>query len=117
MGAGTDRASARSHVETALNCLEAVDDPGGAVDAPGGPIDDVGEAVDADDVTATLVRVLEDHDLVALGATREGRLRDRVVGSVAAGVARHAAPPIVIARRPAGGRVTALLSRAFHGRA
>lgn len=99
---GTERASAESHVEAALERLADVEA--------------AGRVLESDDVAASLVRAAEDHDLVALGATREGRLRDRIVGSVARGVGRYATPPIVIARRPTGGRVTALLSRVFHGR-
>jgi nucleotide-binding universal stress UspA family protein len=59
----------------------------------------VREAADAADA---IVAAAEDHDFVALGATRERRFRNRVVGSVARSVGRRATPPVVIAKRPSG---------------
>lgn len=70
---------------------------------------DVERAVEpADDVASAIVESAEWHDLVVLGATRERRLRRRIVGSVAQQVVRDADPPVVVARRGSGG---SLLSR------
>ncbi|MFB6302466.1 MAG: universal stress protein [Haloferacaceae archaeon] len=57
---------------------------------------DVREAAAVGDAIATDA---DAHDLVVLGATREGGIRPRVVGSVARTVGRRAAPPVVIAKR------------------
>jgi len=79
------RAEARDHVETAAEMLPEV------------PREQrVGEATD---VGAAVVEAAADHDLVALGATRERSLRRRVAGSVAGTVVREADPPVVIAKR------------------
>jgi nucleotide-binding universal stress UspA family protein len=88
-GAGAAaREAARDHVETAAARLAGV-----ATETA------VREAADAADA---IVAAAEDHDFVALGATRERRFRNRVVGSVARSVGRRATPPVVIAKRPSG---------------
>ncbi|MFB6280579.1 MAG: universal stress protein [Haloferacaceae archaeon] len=65
---------------------------------------------EADAVGEAIASAADDHDLVVLGATREGGLRTRVVGSVARTVGRRAAPPVVIARR---GSDASLVDRAL----
>jgi len=80
-----DREVAREYVREATAMVEDV------------PVDaDVREAAA---VAEAIVSAAADFDLVVLGATRERRLRRRVVGSVAQTVGQRAAPPIVIARR------------------
>lgn len=78
--------------ERARDCVSSAADrlSGVAVETDVREAGAVGEAIAA---TAA------DHDLVALGATREAGIRRRVVGSVARTVGRRAAPPVVIAKR------------------
>lgn len=71
-----------------------------------------GEVREADDVADAIVSAASDHDLVALGATREGWLRNRTIGSVAAAVGQHATPPVVIVKRRSE---ESLLARTFGG--
>lgn len=80
-----ERATAREHVDAASQRLSGV-----AVDA---------EVCEAAAVADAIVAAAADHDLVALGATRERQLRGRVVGSVAAEVGRRVTVPVVIAKR------------------
>ena len=66
-------------------------------------IDDVTASVrETTDPANAIVSLAAEHDLVVLGATREGVVRDRVVGSVAETVGGRVAPPIVIAKRDTG---------------
>ncbi len=54
---------------------------------------------EADDVAGAIVDDARQHDLVVLGATRERRLQNRLVGSVAATVAERAPVPVIISKR------------------
>ncbi|WP_225332939.1 universal stress protein [Halomicrobium urmianum] len=91
-----DREAAREHVREATTMVEDV------------PVDaGVCEAVA---VAEAIVSAAADVDLVVLGATRERRLRRRVVGSVAQTVGQRAAPPIIIAKQRSE---TSLLRRAL----
>lgn len=87
--AGEDaRSDAAEHVEAATNQLTGV------------PVEK--RVDDASDVADAIVSAAEAHDFVVLGATRERRLRNRLIGTVAESVGHRATPPIVIAKR--GGR-------------
>jgi nucleotide-binding universal stress UspA family protein len=89
----TERSESRAHVEAARERITGV-----SVD---------GDVRQADGVADAIVTAANEHDLVVLGATREGRFRDRLVGSVAAAVAQGAAPPVIIAKRPTDGSIVA----------
>jgi nucleotide-binding universal stress UspA family protein len=66
-------------------------------------IDDVAASVrETPDPANAIVSLAAEHDLIVLGATREGVVRERVVGSVAETVGGRAAPPIIIAKRDTG---------------
>jgi nucleotide-binding universal stress UspA family protein len=94
---GAERETAGEHVGAATEQL-----PGRiSVDA------DVREA---EIVADAIVRAAADHDFVVLGATRERRFRNRVVGSVAEAVGQRATVPVVIAKRRSD---RSLLRRAF----
>lgn len=80
-----ERAEAQEHVDAAARQLESV-----TVDT------EVREAVN---VTEAIAEATAGHDLVVLGATRERRLRRRVVGSAAAAIGETVTPPVVIAKR------------------
>ena len=82
-----DRNAARELVEATASSIDDVD------------VETTVRAVD--NVEASLVAAAADHDLVVLGATREGGVfrRRQVVGSVAEAVARQSDPPVVIAKR------------------
>lgn len=80
-----ERAEAQEHVDAAARQLESV-----TVDA------EVREAVN---VTEAIAEAAAGHDLVVLGATRERRLRRRVVGSAATAIGERVSPPVVIAKR------------------
>ncbi|NHN47140.1 universal stress protein [Halostella sp. JP-L12] len=83
-----DFRTAREHVERASDRLS---------------VDEVEASVrETTDPANAIVSLAAEHDLVALGATPEGVVRDRVVGSVAETVGGRAAPPIVIAKRDTG---------------
>ena len=83
-----DLRTARTHVERASERLS---------------VDDVETSVrETADPASAIVSLAAEHDLVVLGATREGVVRDRVVGSVAETVGARAAPPIIIAKRDTG---------------
>jgi nucleotide-binding universal stress UspA family protein len=92
-----ERETAREHVRAATARLSGV-----SVDA------DVREA---EIVANAIVTAAADHDFLVLGATRERRFRNRVVGSVAESVGQRVTVPVVIAKRHSDG---SLLRRALH---
>lgn len=74
------------------------------------PIPVEGALREAENVSAAILEDGRTHDLIVLGATRERRFQQRVVGSVATVVAEKANIPIVISRRDTG---PTLLDRAI----
>lgn len=102
---------ASEHVAEARELLEAGDDAAGA--SRGGVVEarvPVGaEVVEATDVTDALVAAAADHDVVVLGATRQGPLRGRLVGSVPRRVVRRTDATVILARD--GSEVGGLLGR------
>lgn len=82
-----DRETARDRVDAASWKLR------------GRGVDCEGVIRESDDVAASILEAAADHDLVTLGATRRRRLRQRVVGSVAATVARRVEQPVVVVKR------------------
>ena len=79
------RSACREYVESAMTALSNVRVEGGIAEA--------------DDVAGAIVDDARHHDLVVLGATRERRLQNRLVGSVAATVAEQAPVPVIISKR------------------
>ena len=79
------RSACRAYVESAMAALSNVRVEGGVAEA--------------DDVAGAIVDDARHHDLVVLGATRERRLQNRLVGSVAATVAEQAPIPVIISKR------------------
>jgi nucleotide-binding universal stress UspA family protein len=70
-----------------------------AVDEAGGPDVPVRtEVVDAGDVTEALVAAATDHDVVVMGATRQGAIRRRLVGSVPRRVVDQTDATLILAR-------------------
>jgi nucleotide-binding universal stress UspA family protein len=69
--------------------------------------------LDGPDVTDALVAAVPSHDVVVLGATRQGAVRRRVAGTVPRRVARRTDRTVVLARdeSTAGGRLGGLLRR------
>lgn len=55
------------------------------------------------DIADAIIERASNHDFVILGATRERRFRNPIIGSVAEAVARQASPPIVITKQQQGG--------------
>lgn len=93
--------------------LLSVATPALGVDAAAGSLDGGREAIaaapapetpvetavrEADDVTAAVVAAAADHDVVVLGATRQGPLRRRLVGSVPRRVVGRTDRTVVLAR-------------------
>ncbi len=93
----TAREAAREHVATATEGLADV-----SVTT---------NVTEEESVTDAIIAAGMEHDLTVLGATRERRVRQRVVGSVARAVGRHATVPVVIAKRQTE---ESLLDRAFN---
>jgi nucleotide-binding universal stress UspA family protein len=95
---------AAGHVAEARELLQTVDERGrtrgpGAV-AVGG-VDDVPvetEVIEVGDVTEAIVVAAADHDVVVMGATRQGPLRGRLVGSVPRRVVDRTDATVVLAR-------------------
>jgi nucleotide-binding universal stress UspA family protein len=85
----SERESAREHVRVASERLADV------------PVE--ANVREADVVADAIVAEAADHDLVVLGATRERRFRNCVVGSVAEAVGQRATVSIVIAKRRSDG--------------
>lgn len=81
---GYAESEAEDHVRATATALDGVD------------VDEWIAEVDA--VPDAIVDTAAGHDIVILGATRERRIRRRVVGSVARDVAERVSVPIVIAR-------------------
>jgi nucleotide-binding universal stress UspA family protein len=67
------------------------------------------EVVEAGDVTEAIVAAAADHDIVVMGATRQGPLRGRLVGSVPRRVVDRTDATVVLARD--AGVVGGLLGR------
>jgi nucleotide-binding universal stress UspA family protein len=107
---GTGSPVAAGHVAEARGLLGA-DGERGASDA--GTVESrvpvVAETVDAGDVTDALVEAAADHDVVVMGATRQGPLRGRLVGSVPRRVVDRTDATVILARD--AGVVGGLLGR------
>lgn len=67
-----------------------------ATPGPGVPVETA--VREADDVTAALVAEAADHDVVVLGATRQGAIRRQLVGSVPRRVVRRTDRTVILAR-------------------
>lgn len=78
----TERDRVREHAQSAAEHISQV------------PVDET--VREAEDVSGAIVSAATDHDLVVLGATREGGIRNQVVGSVAEAIGERAAPPVVV---------------------
>lgn len=105
---GIDEATARDHVRTVEDKLtrETIVGPVGEatgrnVDVPGTDLEPTVEShvVVSDDVVGAIVDEAADHDVVAMGATRGGALRRRLVGSIAQQVARRSDRTLLLTRR------------------
>lgn len=115
-GGDTDRTTAHERLRSAKRSLVA--NAGGAetVEAePAGDARSIGESgtagespiddgiaervIDDDDVATAIVSEATDHDIVAMGATRGGTLRRRLVGSIPQQVARRTDRTVLLTRR------------------
>ncbi|AFZ71932.1 universal stress protein [Natronobacterium gregoryi] len=76
-------------------------------------VSSVERVLEGDDVAGTITDRTADHDVTALGVSRGGILRRRLLGTVSEGVARHAAGSVVLARRyePVSSRLRRVVSR------
>lgn len=71
----------------------------GVVEATLDPVAVEARIEEASDVTDAIVAATDAHDVTVLGATREGLLRRRIVGTTPRAVGRRARSTVVIARR------------------
>ncbi|MDS0477139.1 universal stress protein [Natrinema sp. 1APR25-10V2] len=89
--AATDTATetAREHIADAKMKLE---------EAPGPPIQMESVIHDGDDITEGIVEAAIDHDVIVFGATRQGALHRRLVGSVPRSVVHQTDRTVLLAR-------------------
>lgn len=104
--AGDDVGDASAFVEEGLAALTAADPDLSATTG----------TREADDVTGAIAEEAADHDVVVLGATRQGALRRRIVGSVPQRVVERTDETVILARgrgtvKGPLGRLGALLRR------
>ena len=85
----TDPAAAAEFVADAASALEA---------APGPSVRAESLVDEGDDVAERLVEVAADHDVLVFGATRQGAIRRRLVGSIPLTVARRTDRTMILAR-------------------
>lgn len=85
----TDPAAARGFVADAAASLEA---------APGPSVRTESQLDEGDDVTERLLEVAADHDVLVFGATRQGAIHRRLVGSIPRTVARRTDRTMILAR-------------------
>lgn len=108
-GADTTPTAARRFVDDAATALE---------DAPGPPVATETAVHDGDDVSDAILEAAADHDVVVFGATRQGALHRRLVGSIPRTVAQRTDRTVILARdgetvpRPVLGRIRRLLPTA-----
>jgi nucleotide-binding universal stress UspA family protein len=86
-GIGTE--TAREYVETAVGLLET---------APGPSVPTEALFDEGDDVVGTLVEHAADHDVMVFGATRQGSVRRRLVGSIPRAVVQRTDRTVILAR-------------------
>lgn len=88
---GSDGETAAGRVAEARGLLDAEADPGLRVET---------ETVEGEDVTDAIVEAIDagGHDVVVLGATRQGPLRGRLVGSVPRSVVGRTDATVILAR-------------------
>lgn len=67
-----------------------------AADAPGVPVETAVEA--ADDVADAIVAAASDHDVIVMGATRQGAIRRKLAGSVPRRVVARTGRTVILAR-------------------
>jgi len=113
---GTDRTSARERIARTMAELgvEAPVVAGGATE--GGPHRvggvEIETAVREGETVDAIVSAASDHDVVLMGATRDGHHRARLVGSIPRSVADRTDRTVVLAREWTGGtRLSRLLGR------
>lgn len=87
--AETDPEAAREFVDRAKTLLE---------DAPGPSVRTESTVRDAEDVVTTLLEATADHDVVVFGATRQGAIHRRLVGSIPRNVTRRTDQTVILAR-------------------
>ncbi|QCC57125.1 universal stress protein (plasmid) [Natrinema thermotolerans] len=85
----TDSETAREYIASAKMKLE---------EAPGPPIQMEPVIHDGDDITEGIVEAAIDHDVIVFGATRQGALHRRLVGSVPRTVVHQTDRTILLAR-------------------
>ncbi|ADB61506.1 UspA domain protein [Haloterrigena turkmenica DSM 5511] len=85
----TDEAAAREFLEDAAASLEA---------APGPSVRTESLLDEGDDVAERLLEVAPDHDVLVFGATREGAIHRRLVGSIPQTVTRRTDRTVILAR-------------------
>ncbi|QSW99522.1 universal stress protein [Haloterrigena alkaliphila] len=84
-----DPSVARESIERATTFLE---------DAPGPPVRSESTIYDGGDVVETLLEAAAEHDIVVFGATRQGAVHRRLVGSIPRRVARRTDRTVILAR-------------------
>lgn len=85
----TDSRTAGDSIEQATTYLE---------DASGPPVRTESTIYDGGDVVETLLEAATDHDVVVFGATRQGALHRRLVGSIPRTVTRRTDRTVILAR-------------------
>ncbi|MXV60692.1 universal stress protein [Natronorubrum sp. JWXQ-INN-674] len=89
VGDETDSTGARTSIERAQSILE---------DAPGPPVRSETVIRSGNDVTEELVEIAAEHDVVVFGATRQGAIHRRLVGSIPRTVTRRTDQTVILAR-------------------